>query len=242
MKGIILSLLVVTMHSNLVWGIMDSDDLEESKPKISATQKFFVAVQEIAHNSHFSWPLYSMEKGLGMLSDTYRFSNTLARVTFCACVLLPDLRQKAEMISVRLSADELNELQPHLSIIRRHIIKIAERQGLESHVPLLVRSAHNSDSAILTASTTVNAFVDHHKDDIFFRTMAAVSQSLGGGDVIHYTKEKNLEEMLYNFERIGPLASYIKVSNFNKEDNFRTEDINRSLDKIRPIFEKAHVF
>lgn len=243
MKELIVTILLALTHIGLSAreSLMQEQDEELSLSGISSSQKLFVGMQEIAHSVHCNWFLSGIEHRLGTLSDTYRFSNALARVTFDSCILVPELRQKAEVISVRLSGDELNTLRHHFSLIRRHIIKIAERQGLESRIPLLVREANLIDTIELTASTMVDAFVDQHKENIFFKAIAVMGDTLGTSDVVHYVKEENLQELLYNFERIGPLASYIKVSKFNKDDNFRVEEIHHSLDTISPILRKAQL-
>lgn len=239
MERIFLSIFLLSVHLCGSENTSRLDDHEPPIPGVSANQRFLVGMQEIAHDLHCDWSLYAVERSLGVLSDSYRFSSTLARVTFNACTLIPELRQRSEIISVRLSAEELNTLQHHLSIIRHHIVEIAERQGLDLHVPLLLKTAHHEDSSVLVASTMVGAFAHHHKENILFKTFAAAAEACGAGDTAHSLKETNLSEMFHNFERIGPLASYINVSKFKKEDNYRTEDINCSLDKIKPIFQKA---
>ncbi len=239
MKKIFLSLFLLTstIYSMEVRGLLEEPELSR---KVSTSHRFLVGIKEVAHSMGCYRPLQAIESSLSNLSESYRYNNMLARVTFTACVIAPELREKSNVIAVRLSRKDLNELHYELFHIRNHVIEIAENQHLEAFAPLLLRVTNQSDGAMLVAAQTIDAIVETGKAGILLKTFTAVADVCGAGEIAHYLKEEILSDMLRSFERLGDLVSLIKVDKFKKEDIYRMEEISASLNALKPLFKKAN--
>jgi len=220
MEKIFLSLFLLTstIYSMEVRGLLEEPELSR---KVSTSHRFLVGIKEVAHSMGCYRPLQAIESSLSNLSESYRYNNMLARVTFTACVLAPELRERSEIVSVRLSSEDLIKLHSALFHIRNHVIEIAENQNLESSTPLMIKILHQSDGGMLVAAQAIDAIY-------------------GAGEIAHHLKEEILSDMLRSFERVGELVSLIKVDKFKKEDLYRMEEISESLNVLKPLFIKAN--
>lgn len=238
MEKIFLGLFLLTSH---IYS-MDATKLEEYElsRKVSASHRFLVGVKELAYTIGCYRPLQAMESSLDHLSEAYRYNNMLANVGFIARVIAPELREKSDIIAVRLSRKDLNGLHHELFHIRNHVIEIAENQNLQALSPLLLRVTNQSDGAMLVASKTVDAITETCKTSIILRTFTAVADVCGAGELAHDLKKEILSDMLRSFERVEALVSLINVDKFRKEDSYRMEEISKSLNVIRLIIKKAN--
>lgn len=243
MEKIFLSLFLLTAFVHAGENILNLDEKESLSSKISSGQKFLVTVKDIANSMGFSRSLQTAEYHLGRISETYRYNNLLASVIFNASVISPELREKAGVISVRLSPEDLNNLHEHLLRVGHYITEIAREQDVDHLTPFLLREMNRTDTGAFLASATVLAVADEckHKHSLLFNTCAIFSEVFGGRDTLHDCKERMLLDMLHNFERVGMVAPFIKVSEFQRADYSRMEEISHSLDVINPVLRKARI-
>ncbi len=239
MEKIFLSLFLLTstIYGMEVRGLLEEPELSR---KVSTSHRFLVGIKEVAHSMGCYKPLQAIESGLSNLSESYRYNNMLARVTFTACVIVPELRERSEIVSVRLSSEDLIKLHSALFHIRNHVIEIAENQNLESSTPLMIKIFHQSDGGMLVAAQAIDAIAETGKAGIILKTFAAIADIYGAGEIAHHLKEEILSDMLRSFERVGELVSLIKVDKFKKEDLYRMEEISESLNVLKPLFIKAN--
>ncbi len=195
---------------------------EAPAPKLSSSRKFLIAIKEIAHDIGCYTPLQAIENGLNSISKSYSYNNTFASVGFNASVLAPELRSQSEIISARLSMEDLEKLRYHFVRIQDHIAEIADNQRLGAFTPLLLSVSNTTENVLLSAAINVYS-------------------AFGARDTAHDLKQEMLTEMLYSFERAGRLASLIKVNRLQRSDYYKMEEISSSLDTIKPIFKKAKV-
>jgi hypothetical protein len=242
MEKIFLSLLLLTAH---VYGSTDilPDDRESLSSKLSSSQNFLVAVKDIAKSMGCSKSLETAEYHLSRFSETYRYNNLLANVIFNASVISPELREKAGIISVILSADDLNNLHEHLLRVGHYITEIAKAQGVDHLAPFLSREMNQIDAGAFVGSSTVLAVVNEceHKHSLLFSAGAIFSEVFRGRDKLHDCNEQMLLDILHNFERVATVVPFIKVSEFKRVDYSRMEEISHSLDVIKPVLRKARI-
>ena len=236
MEKIFLSLFLLT--STIYSMEVPKLEEQESSRKARASHRFLVGVKELAYSIGLSKPLHAIEGSLSNLSESYKYNNLLANVKFTACVLAPELRERSDIISVRLSRKDMNVLHHELFLIRNCVMEIAENQNLEHFAPLMIRELHLSDGALSVASRAMGA-VENCKVNIMLRTFTAAAQVFDR-ELAHDIKNEILTDMLRNFERMGGLVSLINVDFFKREDIYRMEEISEALNTLEPLFKKAN--
>ena len=213
-----------------------------SAPKVPLSQQFLVGMKEIAYSMNGYSFLRSIEGTLNNVSNSYKKSNTLANVTFSACILAPELKENSEVAAARLTAHDLDVLHHHMVFVQSYVIELADRQHLEAAVPLLLRSVNQMDRLMLPVYLSAEALAEACKENVILKTLAHVAEGcFESQEAIHSLKSKMLVDMLSNYEKVGALASYINVGKLDRSDNFRIEAIGKSLKEINTVFKKADV-
>lgn len=234
-----ISLSVVLLLVLQLYG-QNYQEYEDESKDIRLTQKVIVGAKEVARSLNISSLLRPIESVFSSFSSSYKNNNVLANVTYIACVLAPEIREDSNVVSSKLKAHDLDLLHHHMVFIQSHVIELADQQHLESAVPLMLRSVNHMERAMLPAYASADAAAEFCKGNTVLKTFAHLAESLfETQEAIHNCKNKMLVEMLSNFEKVGALASYIEVKKLTKADNYRIEEISKSLEVLAPIFKKA---
>ena len=224
MKRIFLSLfLLITMQT---YGMDRVPDDEASAPKVSASREFLVDIKRAASCIGCYTPLRAIEDGIcSILPDSARYSNILARIKFKEGLLAKRLRTNPNRVISALSINDIDHLNKHLLLIQLNVLSIGDHQGLRP----LGRRAPKLGMALDESAT------DQY---VVRRTLYSPSEE---DPQVDFKKELLIDSLDLFEGRIGALLSVISVKKLSMQDRASVEQIDNSLDALRPLFQNVDV-